>query len=85
MKGQHQPQPTIMIAVDQRELQSLRDEMTALRRAIEGVTMTPRPEWISLATYAEQVGRSEKTVRNWIRDGKLDTKRQGTVIMVKAA
>lgn len=73
----------IMIAVDAAELVALREEVAALRRSIEAVQMAPRPDWLSLDEYAAQVGRTSKTVRAWVRDGRLDTKREGSRLMIR--
>lgn len=73
----------ILIAVDPAELTALRDELAALRRAIEAVQMTPAPDWMPIQDYARRVGRSTKTVRTWIRGGSLETRRDGSVIMVR--
>lgn len=77
-------EPRIMIAVDQAELAALRAEMAALRRAVEGVRMTPLPEWVTVPEYAARMGRSTKTVRNWIREGRLDSKREAGILVVRS-
>jgi len=78
-------EPRIMIAVDAGELAALREEMAAMRRAIEGSRITPAPDWITIGEYADRIGRTRKTVRNWIRDGKIETRREGTITMVRAS
>lgn len=77
-------QPRTMIAVDAGELQALRDEMTALRRAIEAVQMAPRPEWLTIPDYAAKVGRTAKTVRRWVNEGSIETRQDGSVTLVRA-
>lgn len=76
-------QPSIMIAVDPAALQALTDEVAALRRAVERVQMTPAPAWVTVADYAVRVGRTEKTVREWVREGKVESRRDGTVLMIR--
>lgn len=76
-------QPRTLIAIDPTELQSLRDELAALRRAIEKVALSPRPQWVTVAEYAEMRGKTAKTVRNWINAGQVETKRQGSVTLVR--
>lgn len=73
----------IMIAVDQSELAALREEMAAIRRALEGVQMAPRPDWLTVDAYAAQLGRTPKTVRAWVREGRLDSRREGSVLMIR--
>jgi len=48
-----------------------------LRRLIaeavkDGSQHTSKPEaWLPVATVAERLGKSEKTIRNWIKDGRF--------------
>ena len=77
-------QPRTLIAVDAGELQALRDEMAALRRAVEAVQMAPRPEWLTIPVYAAKVGRTAKTVRRWINEGSVETRQDGSVTLVRA-
>lgn len=76
-------QPRTLIAIDPTELQALRDELAALRRAIESVSMSPRPQWVTVAEYAKMRGKTPKTVRNWINAGQIETKREGSVTLVR--
>lgn len=78
-------QSNLMIAVDQVAFQQLVDKVDQLARAINAVHMTPRSPWLSLAEYSARVGKSQKTVRNWIKDGKIESRREGTKLMIKAA
>lgn len=74
-----------MIAADPERLAAMEAKMDAILRKLEAVQMTPAPAWLTLPEYARRVGRTEKTVRNWIRAGRIETRREGTAIMVKAA
>lgn len=78
-------QPSIMIAVDQAAFQQLVEKVDRLTRAIEQVALSPRSPWLTLAEYSARVGKSEKTVRNWVREGKIESRREGTSLMIKAA
>lgn len=77
-------EPRMMIAVDQGELQQLRAEVRELTRLLTGAKVTPLPQWQPLADYAARLGKSEKTIRNWVRAGKLETRREGSVLMIKS-
>lgn len=76
-------QPKTLIAVDEGEFQSLIEEVAKLRRAVESVTMAPRPEWVTIAEFAEMRGKTSKTIRNWINAGTIETKREGSVTLVR--
>lgn len=73
----------ILIAVDASVLDAIQAELAALRRCIEAVQMAPRPDWLTVEDYAALVGRTTKTVRAWVREGRLDTKREGSVLMIR--
>ena len=58
---------TAVIVISPDELRSLIDE--AVRGAIQA---TAQPEaWLPVAKVAERLGKSEKTIRNWITDGRF--------------
>lgn len=74
----------LMIEVDAVELVELRDEIRALREELRSVRITPLPEWIPAKEYAERVGVTPRTVRNWIKSGQIETYRHGSKVMVRA-
>lgn len=74
----------ILIATDDARIAALEAKLDAILRQLQAVQMAPRPEWLTVAEYAAQTGRSTKTVRNWVREGKVETRRDGTVLMIKA-
>lgn len=76
-------EPRTLIAIDPEALDSLREEIAALRRDIAGVTMAPRPEWVPIAEFATTMKRSTKTVRRMIDRGEVDSKRIGSATLVK--
>ncbi|MEP1613481.1 MAG: hypothetical protein ABJL72_16365 [Roseobacter sp.] len=57
-------------------------EIKRLHERLDAVEMTPRSEWITVKEYAESVGRTVQTINNWIRDGSIETRREGRVRMV---
>jgi P2-related tail formation protein len=77
-------QPRTLIAVDAGELDSLKAEVRALRQVIESISMQARPEWMNIKDYAAHIGRTERTVRNMIARGQIETKRRGNVVMIRA-
>ncbi|QDL91524.1 hypothetical protein FDP22_06845 [Paroceanicella profunda] len=72
-----------MILVDAEALAAIQSELAAIRRSLEAVQMSPRPEWIPVPEYAKGVGRSVTTVQRWVREGRIETRREGGVRMVK--
>jgi len=38
---------------------------------------------VTIAEFAEMRGKTPKTVRNWIKAGKIETKREGSVTLVR--
>ena len=76
-------QQVTMIAVDPAALQALRDEIAALRQSIEAVSLSAKPEWLTVKDYAAMIGRSEKTVMRRIAEGSVEVKHVGGVRMVR--
>lgn len=74
-----------LIAADPGKLDTILDEIQRMHRRLDLVEMERRPYWLPLAAYAEHVGRTPRTVRNWIDAGKVDTKREGSVVFVKVS
>ncbi|AXT33775.1 DNA-binding protein [Phaeobacter sp. LSS9] len=65
-----------LIAVDANALASLQDELTEIKRLLLASKINPPAKWITVAEYAQKVGKSEATVRRWIRDGQLERKQK---------
>lgn len=74
-----------LIAVDESALVALTAEVAALRRAVEAVRMQPRPEWLPLADYAAQMNRTPRTVREWVSSGRVESRREGGVLLIRIA
>lgn len=72
-----------LIAIDANALESLRSEIHRLHKRLDAVQMTPRPEWLTVGEFADHVGRTKRTVRNWINEGSVETKREGGVTLVR--
>lgn len=72
-----------MIAIDPDALETLLQSVSLLHSRLDEVEMTPRSEWSTVPEYAASVGRTVQTVNKWIRDGVVETKREGTVRMVR--
>lgn len=72
-----------LIAIDPQALDALRVEIARLHKRLDAVQMAPRPEWVTVTDYAAHVKRTKRTVRNWINEGSVDTKREGGVTLVR--
>lgn len=73
---------TQLIAIDPNALDNLLSEVARLHQRLDGVHMTPPPRWINVAEFAEKIGKSTKTVKRRIDEGKLETKDVAGVRMV---
>lgn len=69
--------------VDQQTLDEILREVRALRHRIDTLRVEPEPEWVTVEEYARRAGRTESTVRRWISDGRLKTKRAGKRVLVR--
>ncbi len=67
-----------LIAVEEDAIKAIRDQLNRLEQRLNTVQITPPPAWITISEYAETVGRSEATVRRWIRQGRVE--RKGTLV-----
>ncbi|TNJ41959.1 hypothetical protein [Phaeobacter sp. B1627] len=67
---------TQFIAVDAAALESLQAELREIKRILQASHVTPPAKWITVKAYAEKVGRSEATVRRWVRQGQLERNRK---------
>lgn len=74
-----------LIAIDPNALESLTREVERLHKRLDAVQMQPQPEWLTVKEYAVHVGRTQRTVRNWINQGQVDTKREGEVTFVRVS
>ena len=61
-----------MIAIDANALSAMQDQLNRLEKKLDSVHLTPPPRWIAITEYAVKVGKSEATVRRWIRQGKVE-------------
>ncbi len=76
--------PKYMVAVDPEALASLQAEIAALREEIKAVKMIPKPDWVDSAEYAKQIGVTRRTIMNWISNGQIDSRRQGSKVFVRS-
>jgi len=65
-----------LIAVDADALTRLQDELTEIKKLLLSSKISPPAKWITVAEYARKAGKSEATVRRWIRDGQLERKQK---------
>ncbi len=72
-----------LIAIDPSALDSLRMEIIRLHRRLDTVTMAPRPEWVTVDTFASMIGKHRRTVLRRIAEGKVETREIGGERMVR--
>lgn len=73
-----------MTIVPTADLDRLFGEIRELRTIIEGATIAPRPEWLTVAEFAEMIGKSTRTVKRRIDSGELETRNIAGTTMVRA-
>lgn len=59
------------------DFERLAAEVRALRQVLEGATITPAPEWVSIADAAKRKGCSTDTIKRRIADGTLKARGAG--------
>lgn len=71
-----------MIAVDAAALDAVLSRLERMEQKIDQLA-DPPPDWLSIKDYADHIGRSTKTVRNWIASGKVKAETRGAVRGIK--
>lgn len=75
-------QQTLVVVDADEKLERILEELAALRRDLAAVTLEAKSQWMTVAEYAKQCGKTERTVRNWINEGQLKTKRHGRSVLI---
>lgn len=74
---------TKIIVADVGEIEALRAEVRALRLMLEGATVTPAPDWVSIGDAAKHYDVDVSTVHRWIGNGRIEAKGAGKMRRVK--
>lgn len=74
-----------IIAIEKADLDGILRELADLKSRLDKVILTPKPEWVSVREYAASIGRSERTVQRHIDQGRLVTKEECGVTLVKTS
>lgn len=74
-----------LIAIDPTALESLRREIARLHARLDAVTITPRPEWVTVKDAATALDVTPDTIRRKIKSGELQAKGTGKGRMVRLA
>lgn len=73
----------ILIAVDAERLDRIEAAIAALSERLDRPKVEPIPEWMPVSKYAELAGVTQRTVRNWIEKGEIETRRNGSRVLVR--
>ncbi|MBC7156690.1 MAG: helix-turn-helix domain-containing protein [Rhodobacteraceae bacterium] len=65
------------------DIEALRRAIEALAARIDGATIVPAPEWVSVADAARRLGVSAQTVRRWISRGEIEARGHGRLRRVR--
>lgn len=65
------------------DIARLRQEIRELKRTLEGCTIIPPPEWVSVSRAAELHGVASSTIHRWIASGQIEAKGSGKARRVK--
>lgn len=83
MMGKVESIPRAMILIGDDDLAAIHAKLDAIAARMDQVHVEPLPDWVSVQRYAEIMGRSERTVRNWINAGQIESRRIGGVLQVR--
>ena len=73
-----------LLTISEADLARIEAALAALATRLDRVEMRPKPEWLTLDEYAARIGRSKRTVQRYIDAGRLDTKSECGVVMIRA-
>lgn len=72
-----------IVVADHAEIEALRDELRAIRGLIEGATIIPAPEWVSIPDAAAHFGVHVSTIHRKIDKGEIEARGAGKLRRVK--
>lgn len=72
-----------MAEIDIPELKLVMAELRTIRQMLEGATVTPAPQWMTIAEACSALGVSRATVHRKIASGELEAKGSGKTRMVR--
>lgn len=75
---------TTLIAIDPAKIDALIEAVARLEKRLDGATVKPRDEWESISDHAERIGLQAQTVRKWVRQGRIDSRRVGNRLYVRS-
>lgn len=73
-----------IISINAADLTRIERELADLKDMLGKVVMAPKPEWLTVKDYAACIGRSERTVQRYIEQGRVESKEECGVTLVKA-
>lgn len=73
-----------LITIEAADLASIERRLADLAEKLDSVILAKRPEWVTVKDYAASIGRSERTVQRYIEQGRVPSKEECGVTLVKA-
>lgn len=73
-----------LITIEAADLARIEQRLADLAEKLDRVVMAPKPEWLTVKDYAASIGRSERTVQRYIEQGRVQSKEECGVTLVKA-
>lgn len=70
-----------LLVIREADLTALHEKIDALSESLERVQVQPKPEWVTIHTYADKIGRSLDTVKR--RLPSLDHKIEAGVTLIR--
>lgn len=72
-----------MAEIEIPELKQMMAELRTIRQMLEGATVTPAPQWMTIGAACETLGVSRATIHRKIAAGELEAKGSGKTRMVR--
>ncbi len=75
------PTPFIMLPLD--AFEQLSAKLDRLEKKLDGATVIPKPEWVSITEAAKHYGKHPDTINRWVERGKLEARGEGSLRRVR--
>lgn len=72
-----------MAEIEIPELKQVMAELRSIRQMLEGATITPAPQWMTIAQACDALGVSRATIHRKIAAGELEARGSGKTRMVR--
>lgn len=75
--------PTHFVMLPADAFEQLASKIDRLEKKLDGATIIPKPQWVTVSEAARHYGKHPDTINRWIERGKLESRGEGTLRRVR--